>query len=122
MSTPVEVDALQAVKDLIAERDRLRRQVAEQQEELERLRREAEEVARERARLIAERDAYRRDACALLARDSVPFTADDVAEWQRTGIPLEGFIHEIENIMAVGPTDTPVLVSTQTSRLTTNAP
>jgi hypothetical protein len=83
MSTPTEVDAVQVVKDLIAERDRLRQQVAEQQEEL--------------TRLANERDAYRRDAHALLPKPGA-FTEKDVAEWERTGLTLEEFVHEIDEM------------------------
>jgi chromosome segregation ATPase len=96
MSTPIEVDAVQVVKDWIAERDRLRQQVADQQAELLRLRGELEEAVRLSERLASERDAYRRDVFALRPKDEAPFTDKDVAEWERTGIPLEEFIHEIE--------------------------
>jgi hypothetical protein len=102
MSASTDIDALQAVKDLIAERDRLRRQVADLQQELDRLRAEA---ANERARLTAERDGYRRDVSALLSKEMPDFTEHDIAEWQRTGLPLEDFIHEIEEIVEKGPAD-----------------
>src|SRR5262249_41487310 len=99
-SASTDIDALQAVKNLIAERDRLRRQVTELQQETDRLRAEASEAANERARLTAERDAYRRDGSALLAKEKSDFTEQEIAEWQRTGLPLEDFIHEIEGLVA----------------------
>lgn len=108
MSTPIEVDAVQVVKDLIAERDRLRQQVANQQAELVRLRRELEEAAQLQERLVAERDAFRKDVFALLwSKDGATFTQEDVAEWERTGVPLEEFIHEIEEFAEKGPPSIP---------------
>jgi uncharacterized coiled-coil DUF342 family protein len=105
VTTPVEIDAVQVVKDLIAERDRLRGQVAELQDQLTRLRGEADAAARELTALAAERDAYRRDVYALLPKEGASFTAEDVAEWERTGIPLEKFIHELDAIAHRGAAD-----------------
>jgi hypothetical protein len=95
MSTPTEVDAVQVVKDLIADRDRLRQQVAEQQAELARLRGELEEATRLGAELSEEIDAYRKDAFALMPKGEALFTEKDIAEWEKTGITLEEFILEI---------------------------
>jgi hypothetical protein len=103
MSTPVEIDAVQVVKDLIAERDHLRQQVAEQLAELARLRRELGEATRLGEELSEEVDAYRKEAFALLPKDATLFTEEDVAEWEKTGIPLEEFIHEIEGMSEKGP-------------------
>jgi hypothetical protein len=103
MSTPVEVDAVQVVKDLIAERDRLRQQVADQQAELLRLRQELGQSTRLGEELVAELEAYRKEAFALWPRDETLFTEKDVAEWERTGIPLDEFIHEIEGTAEKGP-------------------
>jgi hypothetical protein len=100
MSTPVEIDAVQVVTDLIAERDRLRRQVAEQQEELARLRAEAERLAREQARIVAERDDYLRAVYALWPKEDVPpRTEEELDELRRTAVPFDEVIAEVDQIL-----------------------
>ena len=105
MSMPADVDAVQVVKDVIAERDRLRSRVAEQDEELARLRREADELARERAQLVAREEWWRNAVHALSPKEDLSFTAEDVAEWQRTGLPLDAFIREIDPTFTERPAD-----------------
>jgi hypothetical protein len=102
MTISTEVDALQAVKDLISQRDSLRQQVDELRGELDRLRSEAVNWGRERSQLVAERDSYRRDAMALLPKDAGSFTESDLSEWQTSALPLDEFIHEIDAILQKG--------------------
>jgi hypothetical protein len=81
-----------AAAELTAERDRLRAEVSELNRALD----EAREELKDKAALTNERDVYLKALHKLLWKD-VPFTEEDIAEWDRTGLTLNQFIGEIEN-------------------------
>ncbi len=76
------------IKELIAERDALRKQVAEQQEKL--------------ATLKAERDSYRQTVYALWPKDVPLLTEEELDEMKRNGIPFRQIIEEIELFFSDG--------------------
>jgi predicted nucleic acid-binding Zn-ribbon protein len=80
-------------RDLLAERDDLRRQVAVLRQEVLDLQAQVEKVAREKD----ERIRSLRDLCRELAR---PITAEELAEIKKDGIPFAQVVAEVEQIVA----------------------
>ena len=84
----------QFLRDLLAERDALRKEVAELQEQLTALRDRA-------ARVEAERDGYLESLHFLTRKDVVPFTEQELADLQKNGMPFDQIIPEIEQIVGL---------------------
>jgi alkylation response protein AidB-like acyl-CoA dehydrogenase len=85
-----------AFRDLLAEREALRRQVAELRQEVLALRAQAEKVAREKD----ERIQTLRDLCRELVP---PITAEELAEMKKDGISFARVVDEVEQIVAGNP-------------------
>jgi chorismate mutase len=77
------------LRELLAERDALMKQVAELQAQLAAERAEAAQIRKER-------DAYLETAHYLTRKDLVPFTAEELADIRENGIPFEEVIAEVE--------------------------
>lgn len=82
----------QQLRDLLAERDALKKQVVELQSQLAA---ERDEGARTRQ----ERDAYLESLHYLARKDLVPWTAEDLADLRENGIPFEEVISGVEQLV-----------------------
>ncbi len=82
----------EVVRELTAERDRLRAEVAELRCALDGARQEA----RDKNAIAAERDQYLKSLHALLSKD-VHITPEDIAEMDKNGVEFGAIIAELEN-------------------------
>lgn len=77
----------QQTRDLLADRDALRKRVAELQAQT--------------ARLTAERDGYLESLHFLARKELTPLTEQELAELQKDGLPFEQLLPEIEQIVGL---------------------
>ena len=77
----------QQTRDLLAERDALRKRVAELQAQT--------------ARLTAERDGYLESLHFLTRKELTPLTEQELTELQKDGLPFEQLLPEIEQIVGL---------------------
>jgi chromosome segregation ATPase len=88
----------EAVRELTAERDRLRQEVAEIQAKLGALAAERDRLREELAAAQRERDEYLRWLYALTPKDS-PITPEEFAEGLKNAVPGEQVFAELEQIL-----------------------
>jgi hypothetical protein len=79
---------------LLTEREALRKQVTELEEELATLRKEATQVK-------GERDGYLESLHYLTRNEIVPLTEEELAELRTSGIPLQQLLSEVEETVGL---------------------
>ena len=84
----------QQTRDLITERDALRKQVAE-------LQRQTAALHDQAARLKAERDGYLESLHFLTRQNLTPLTEPELAELNRDGLPFEQLLPEMEQVVGL---------------------
>jgi uncharacterized coiled-coil DUF342 family protein len=90
--------------DLTGERDRLRQEVVRLQAEASDLKRAldaAREEVKDKAEVVKERDACLKTLHFLLRKD-VTFTAEEIADMEKTGGPIDDIIEEMEQALRSG--------------------